>query len=132
MGHRRGSRPADSRCSHSGDGFDQYNGHHRHMDDAAALPTLLCGPRVLARLHALRSQPVDVVTLRARYSGRLMAVHPRAVWLELRDDCMVAITEPIVTVAPRPAAPIDASSASGAVGEEAVTHAGLGDEVLGA
>jgi hypothetical protein len=71
------------------------------MNDAHASPTTLCGPAVLSRLHALTTQSVEVVTLRARYSGTLLAVHPRAVWLELRDDCRVAITEPIVTVAPR-------------------------------
>jgi hypothetical protein len=80
------------------------------MDDATPSPTLLCGPSVLARLHSLRTQSVDVVTLRARYAGKLLAVHPRAVWLELHDDCMVAITEPIVTVAPRQATGTDSAS----------------------
>jgi hypothetical protein len=67
------------------------------------MPTsTLCGPRVHARLHSLVGEPVEIITLRMRYCGRLIALHPRAVWLELNDDCRVAIAEPIVTVVRRP------------------------------
>ncbi len=64
--------------------------------------TALCGPHVLARLHTLCGETVEIVTLRLCYRGTLLAVNRRAVWLEFDDGCSIAITEPIVTVAPRP------------------------------
>jgi hypothetical protein len=44
-------------------------------------------------------QRVTLLTLRDRYTGTLRAVHRSAVWLELRDDCLVAVTDEIVSVA---------------------------------
>ena len=69
-------------------------------DHSVRAGTTLCGPRVLARLHELTGEAVVVMTLRMRYGGRLLAVHPRAVWLEISEDCRMAITEPVVSVAP--------------------------------
>ena len=69
-----------------------------------AKTSTLCGPHVMARLQAMTGETVEVVTLRLRYRGKLLTVHRRAVWLELGDDCHVAITEPIITVALRPGA----------------------------
>ncbi len=66
---------------------------------ATTTPTRLCGPRLMARLHQLVGDDVEIVTLRMRYRGRLLAVHPKAVWLELHHDCRVALSEPLVSVA---------------------------------
>jgi hypothetical protein len=84
--------------------------------EASFVATTLCGPRVYARLKGLVGETVEVVTLRVRYCGRLLAVHPRAVWVELSDDCRVAITETIVTVAHRP----DAASSTEELGHPAM------------
>jgi len=52
-----------------------------------------------SRLRPLVGQRVTLLTLRDRYTGTLRAVHRSAVWLELRDDCLVAVTDEIVSVA---------------------------------
>lgn len=49
------------------------------------------------RLHTLIGRKVTVMTLRDRYTGTLRAVHRSAVWIELRDDCLVAITDEVVS-----------------------------------
>ncbi len=55
----------------------------------------------LARLRSYLGQDVTIMTVTDRYQGRLTAVHPKAVWLEVRDDCLVAITAPVVSVSQR-------------------------------
>ena len=55
----------------------------------------------VARLRSLLGYDVTILTVTDRYQGRLAAIHPNAVWLELRDDCLVAITAPVVSIAQR-------------------------------
>ncbi len=81
---------------------------HNKASDTAAQPsagaTSTVGAPVgapLARLRSFVGCDVTIMTLADRYQGRLTAVHPKAVWLELRDDCLIAVTEPVLSVALR-------------------------------
>jgi hypothetical protein len=49
---------------------------------------------------ALVGRDVSVHTACGRHRGTLLAVSPHAVWLELRDDCVLAITEAVLAVTP--------------------------------
>ena len=67
---------------------------------AAAVAHSNADPKPDIRLQRLIGSRVTLVTLRDRYTGTLRAVHPNAAWLELRDDCLVAITDAVISVAP--------------------------------
>jgi hypothetical protein len=58
-------------------------------------------------LAALVGRDVVVHTPCTRHRGTLVAVAPHAVWLELRDDCLLAVTEAILAVTPAPVQPDD-------------------------
>lgn len=53
-------------------------------------------------LAALVGRDVVLHTPSGRHRGALVAVSPHAVWLELRDDCLLAVTEMIIAVTPAP------------------------------
>jgi hypothetical protein len=53
-------------------------------------------------LAALIGRDVALHTSCGRHCGVLVAVSPHAVWLELRDDCLLAVSEPVLAVTPGP------------------------------
>ncbi len=53
-----------------------------------------------SRLRPHVGRRVTILTARDRYTGTLRAVHTNAVWIELRDDCLVAVTDDVISVAP--------------------------------
>lgn len=54
--------------------------------------------QVRAKLQSLLLRDVIITTASHRYQGRLLSAHTNVVWLELRDDCMVAVTESVLAV----------------------------------
>lgn len=52
--------------------------------------------QVRAKLQSMVARDVVLTTASHRYRGRLLSAHTNVVWLELRDDCMVAVTEPVL------------------------------------
>ncbi len=60
-------------------------------------------------LAALIGRDVALHTSCGRHCGVLVAVSPHAVWLELRDDCLLAVSEQVLAVTPGPIRSVELS-----------------------